>query len=283
MTTPSNTQVTITQFTDPMCTWCWGSEPILRHLRVAYGNQIRIRYVMGGLIKDFDEFYDARNDISEPGEVAPHWLEASELHGMPVDTEIFDVNPAYSTYPASIAFEAARQQDETLANRYLRRVREAYATQVRNVNNREVQVELASSVGLDVDEFKTVLTDGTAQAEFQDDLSRTRTAGIQAFPTYQIDGPGGKQRLEGFQSFNDLTDALTTVASGLEPQSPPSIEQFIAEYGPVATQEIAEVYDFGRGKATQTLHALAEDGTLRKDSRGNGLFWDVTRKNPDNS
>jgi putative protein-disulfide isomerase len=276
MTTASNSQVTITQFTDPMCTWCWGSEPIIRHLRVAYGNQIRITYVMGGLIEDFDDFYDARNDISEPGEVAPHWLEASEVHGMPVDTEIFDVDPAYSTYPASIAFVAARQQDQKLANRYLRSLREAYATQVRNVNNREEQVELARSVGLDVEEFTTALTDGTAQAEFQDDLSRTQTAGVQAFPTYQIDGPDGKQRLEGFQSFKDLADTLTAVAPGLEQQSPPSIEQFITEYGPVATQEVAEVYGFGCAKANQALHALAEDGTLQKDSRGNGLFWDVT-------
>ena len=22
---------TLTQFTDPMCTWCWGSEPVMRH------------------------------------------------------------------------------------------------------------------------------------------------------------------------------------------------------------------------------------------------------------
>jgi protein-disulfide isomerase-like protein with CxxC motif len=231
---------------------------------------------MGGLIEDFDEFYDAKNDIAEPGEVAPHWLEASDVHGMPVDTEIFNVDPAYSTYPASIAFVAARQQDEQLANRYLRRLREAYTTQVRNVNNREEQIQLARSVGLDVDELKTALTDGTAQAEFEDDLSRTRAAGIRAFPTYHIDGPGGERRLDGFQMFNDLAETLTTVAPGLEQRSPPGIERFIAEYGPVATQEVAEVYDFDRGKATQTLQALAEDGTLRKDSRGNGLFWNVT-------
>lgn len=283
MTATSETKVTVTQFTDPMCTWCWGSEPIIRHLRVAYGNQIQFTYMMGGLIEDFDDFYDARNDISEPVEVAPHWLEASESHGMPVDTAIFDVDPAHSTYPASVAFVAARQQDEKLANRYLRCLREAYATQVRNVNNREEQVELARSVGLDVDEFKTALTDGTAQAGFQDDLSRTRMAGVRAFPTYHIDGPDGERRLEAFQPFDKLVDALTAVASGLERQSPPSVERFIAEYGPVATQEVAEVYGFSRAEANQTLHTLAEEGTLRKEARGNGLFWDGVNENDSRS
>jgi putative protein-disulfide isomerase len=275
MTAPSDPQVTITQFTDPMCTWCWGSEPILRRLRVAYENQIQIRYVMGGLIEDFDEFYDATNDISKPGEVAPHWLEASEIHGMPVDTDIFDVDPAHSTYPASIAFVAARQQDEDLANRYLRRLREAYATQVRNINNREEQIELARHVGLAVDEFTAALDNGTAQAEFQDDLSRTQTAGVRAFPTYHIDGPAGERQMAGFQSFDDIAGALSAVAPTLEQSSPPPIERFVADYGPVATQEVTEVYEFSRGKAYQTLQALVEEGSLRREPRGNGVFWRV--------
>lgn len=283
MTATSDTPVTITQYTDPMCTWCWGAEPIIRRLRVTYGNQIRFAFVMGGLIEDFDDFYDVKNDISNPGDVAPHWLEASELHGMPVDTEIFDTDPAYSTYPASKAFVAARQQDEELAHQYLRSLREAYATQVRNINRRENQIELARSVGLDVDRFKTVLDNGTAQTEFQDDLSRTRKAGVRSFPTYHIDGSTGEKRLEGFQSFSNLADALNDVAPGLEQRSPPSVKQFIAEFGPVATQEVAEIYNFSRGKATQTLQTLAEEGLLRKESRGNGFFWDVFNGNANRS
>jgi len=43
-------------FTDPVCTWCWGSEPVLRKLQVGYGEQIRIRPVMGGLVEDIRSF-----------------------------------------------------------------------------------------------------------------------------------------------------------------------------------------------------------------------------------
>jgi putative protein-disulfide isomerase len=276
MTATSDPQVTVTQFTDPMCTWCWGSEPIVRHLHVAYGNQIRIEYVMGGLIEDFEDFYDARNDISEPDDVIPHWLEASELHGMPVETDIFDVDPALSTYPASVAFVAARQQDEALANRYLRCLREAYATQVRNINNREEQVELARHVGLDVGDFTTALDSGIARAEFEDDLSQTRTAGVQAFPTYHIDGPAGERQIGGFQSFDDLVETLSAVAPELQQSAVPPIEEFVAGYGPVATQEVAEVYELSRGKAQQTLDTLAEEGVLGREPRGNGWFWHAT-------
>lgn len=264
---------TITQYTDPMCTWCWGSEPVIRRLRTVFGEQIEIRYVMGGLVEDFDEFYDAANDIAEPSDVAPHWLEASERHGMPVDTEIFETDPAQSTYPASKAFVAARQQEPELAHRYLRRLREAYTTQVRNVNDREEQIELAESVGLDVDAFTTALENGTAQAAFEADLSRTRKAGVRAFPTYRIAGPSGERRASGFTSFDELAAALNAVDPTLERTSPPPMERFIADYGPVATREVAEVYELGDGKTRQVLESLVDDGTVRRERRGNGFFW----------
>ncbi|QLG49565.1 DsbA family protein [Natrinema halophilum] len=264
---------TITQFTDPMCTWCWGSEPIIRRLRTVFGDQIQVRYVMGGLIEDFEDFYDPANDISEPSEVAPHWVEASEQHGMPVDTEIFESDPAQSTYPASVAFVAARQQDTGLAHRYLRRLREAYTTQARNVNHREEQVQLAASVGLDVDAFTAALDDGTARNAFEDDLARTRTAGVRSFPTYHVSGPGGERRAPGFKSFDDLVSALMTVSTSLEPTSPPPMQDFIDEYGPVATREVAEVYELDDGNARQVLQSLVDDGLLRREPRGNGTFW----------
>jgi predicted DsbA family dithiol-disulfide isomerase len=264
---------TLVQYTDPMCTWCWGSEPVLRRLRTAFGDQLRIRYVMGGLVEDFDEFYDAANDISEPGEVGPHWLGASEQHGMPVDTTIFETDPARSTYPASVAFAAARQQDRELAHRYLRLLREVYATEARNVNHREEQVALAERVGLDVDAFTTALDDGSAREAFEADLDRTRAAGVRAFPTYDVVGPDGERRLSGFKRFDELADTLTTVAPDLEQSSPPPMRAFIDRYGPVATREVAEVYELTDGKARQVLQSLGDEGFVRRERRGNGAFW----------
>lgn len=272
----SSDRPTITQYTDPMCTWCWGSEPIVRRLRVVLGDQIRIRYVMGGLVKDFEEFYDAANDISTPADVAPHWEEASRQHGMPVDTTIFEIDPAQSTYPASQAFTAARLQDTDLAHRYLRRLREAYTTQVRNVNDRSVQVDLAQSVGLDLDAFTAALEDGTAREAFEADLARTRESGIRAFPTYEITGPSDEQVLAGFQTFDDLLRAVVDADPSVEPASPPPLRDFIADYGPVATREVAEVYELNDGKARQVLESLVDDGVVRRERRGSGYFWMIS-------
>jgi putative protein-disulfide isomerase len=281
MTTETAADVTVTQYTDPMCTWCWGSEPVVGRLRTVYGDRLDVEYVMGGLVEDFETFYDAANDISEPGHVAPHWQEASEVHGMPVDTDIFEVDPAESTYPASEAFVAARQQDRRLGHRYLRRLREAYATEVRNVNHREEQVALAESVGLDVAEFTAALDDGTARAGFEADLARTREAGVRAFPTYDISGPDGERRRSGFQSAADLEADIHAVAPTLEASSPPPVPRFVDRVGPVATREVATVYDISPGKARQTLASLVDEGTLRRERRGNGVFWHATAEAAD--
>jgi len=265
---------TITQYTDPMCTWCWGSEPVVRHLRATYGEQIQFEYVMGGLVEEFETFYDAANDISQPSDVAPHWESASEVHGMPVDTLIFETDPAESTYPASVAFVAARQQDRRDAQRYLRALREAYATEARNVSRREEQVALAERVGIDVTAFEQALDDGTAREQFESDLARTREAGVRAFPTYRVSGPEGERVAAGFQSYDQLRAALDAVAPSAAPADPPSVREFVGEFGPVATQEVAETCEIARGKAGQVLRSLHDEGAVGRDPRGNGVFWD---------
>lgn len=172
-----------------------------------------------------------------------------------------------------MAFAAARQQETELAHRYLRRLREAYTTQARNVNYREEQIKLAEPVGLDVEDFTAAPDDGTAQEAFEDDLSRTRGAGVRAFPTYHIDGPTGEPRASGFKEFDEFVAALMAVSTSLEQSSPPPMQQFVAEYGPVATREVAEVYELNECKAGQALQSLVDGETMRREPRSNGLFW----------
>lgn len=265
--------ITLTQYTDPNCTWSWGSEPVMRRVEARYGDQLTIEFVMGGLIEDFDEFYDARNDISEPREVAPHWEAASENHGMPVDAGIWDEDPPTSTYPASIATRAAGLQDEQLGLRYLRRVREVAATERRNVERRDVLIPLADAVGLDVGEFVDALDDGRAEAAFEDDLQDARNRGVRGFPTFRIEADGEATTFGGYQSFDRLERALIDLAPELERRELPPVGAFVRTYGYVATQEVAEVYEWSPGKAEQVLGELAANGHVHSVDRGNGTFW----------
>lgn len=267
------TAVTITQVTDPFCTWCWGTEPILRRIEERYRDEVEIDFVMGGLVEDFESFSDPANGISDPSDVASHWAEASEHHGMPVDTAIWRETPPQSSYPANLAYKAAEFQDADLANRYLRRLREAVTVERRDVSRRTVLVELADEVGLDGDSIADDLGSDRAQAAFRRDRQFTRQNPVTAFPTVRVAAEGSETWIRGFQPFETYRTAIESVASGLDEYEPRSIPSFVHYHGRVATQEIAEVYEMSPGRTTETLRALEERGRLRSISAGNGYFW----------
>jgi putative protein-disulfide isomerase len=60
-------------------------------------------------------------------QIARHYVEASERHGMTVQVEGFRLfsRDSYSTYPQNIPYKAAQISNAELATRYLRRMREA--------------------------------------------------------------------------------------------------------------------------------------------------------------
>lgn len=264
---------TLTQFTDPFCTWSWGAEPLLRRVEETYGDQVELRFVMGGLIEDFETFYDEANDIAEPADVAPHWEEAAAKHGMPVDADVWLTDPPQSSYPANVAYEAATFQGIEPANRYLRRLRAAFAAERGNIEREDVLVELAGEVGLDVDRFRAALDSDRARAAFERDRALTRERGATVFPSFLVEGPEGERLLRGSQPFDELAGALEAVAPGLERQEPRPLAEFVRSRGRVAAQEVAEVYGLDRGAAREALRGLEDEGHVRAERRGSGHFW----------
>ena len=133
----------ITYYTDPLCVWSWAFEPQWRRLRYEFGDQLRWRYRMGGLIRDWRTFSDPLNDISRPVQMGPLWSQARHTSGMPINDRIWFDDPPTSSYPACLAVKAAELQSQGAGERYLRRVREAVMLEGRNVTKRDVLLMLA--------------------------------------------------------------------------------------------------------------------------------------------
>ena len=139
---------------------------------------------MGGLVADIENFSDPSNKIGGPKwreQVAAHWLEASNNHGMPVDIRIWHDtgNGGFtSTYPASIAYKSAQFQDEIKANRFLRMMREGAAAEYKFIQKPEVQAELAGEAGLNSDQLIKDIKSGRAERAFEEELKECRRQGI---------------------------------------------------------------------------------------------------------
>ncbi len=284
MNAARNKMIEIIEFTDPVCTWCWGSEPVLRKLETMFGEQVKISYIMAGLVQDITSFYDSYNDIGgDPDRsninIAKHWVDASERHGMPVRSEGFKLfsKEHPSTYPQNIAYKAAQMQDQTLANKFLRRIREASAAEARQTNTTEVLLELASETGLDIARFLDDFTHGPAQKAFEQDLAITAKYGARGFPSFLLKYGEKEMLIRGYKRYEEFK-ALIKHLSGGEIQEHPvqadegSIMAFIIRYGAVAPIEIQMTFDLGNDDLKTVIDSLLNKQLIQKREAGNGYF-----------
>ena len=283
-TTRKNSIIEIIEFTDPVCTWCWGSEPVLRKLETRYGEQVKISYIMGGLVQDIMSFYDSHNDIGgDPDRsnrnIARHWVEASERHGMPVKSEGFKLfsREHPSTYPQNIAYKAAQMQGQALANRFLRRIREASAAEARQTNTTEVLLELASEVGLDIARFLDDFTSGPAQKAFEQDLAITARYGARGFPSFLLKYGDKEMLIRGYKRYEEFKALINHLSEGEIQERPVSADEvsitaFITRYGSVAPIEIQMTFDFSDEQLNTMIDSLVGKQLIRKREAGNGYF-----------
>ncbi len=277
-------RVEITYFTDPYCSWCWATEPQLYRIRETYREQVRIRFVMGGLVRDMADFYDSLNQIRTTAEVAPHWRMVSERSGQPIDERLMEdiTDPHFSTWPACIAVKAAQLQGEALGEAYLRRLRRAALTERRIISRPDVYLELAEEVpGLDMDRFRADLDAGAADRVFQADLAECRRYGVTGFPTLlfaaagEVGAPGVGQPLlvVGHRSFATYRQVLLRVAPDLREYAPRDPTRLLAVYGPLTTRELAELLDRSLDEVRAHMEALAARGRVEHLAVRRGEFW----------
>ena len=276
-----NPTLELTAFTDPYCTWCWGSEPILRRVQETYGAAVALRSVMGGLTDDTERVRDPANGIGGSDwkrQVAAHWVDASRRHGMPVDVSQFAEKVApRSTYPANIAYEAAKLQRPELADRYLRRLREGAAIESRSIHLPEVQADIAEEVGLDRAMFLAALA-GPAREAFAADQRLCREYGAHGFPTFLVRGGGRERLLRGYSAFPAFVSAFAALTGApLEARrltlDEEAVRAFVGKYGSAATREVSEVFAVSDSQAEAVLRQLASRGELEAHPAGTGTMY----------
>ena len=220
----------ITVFADPVCTWCWGSVPILRAIEYRLGKNVEIEYVMCGMIEDIRSFVNRRLQIGGDTALSNRnmmkaWLEASVVHGMPVEEHGFHLfSEEYpSTFPQNIAYVAAKLccgncagegGDVARANRFLRRVQQATALEAMQTSRVEVLADLAAVEGFNPDEFRQTMASDAAKKAFADDRERARHYDVKEFPTFLLEYNGRESILRGYITYNAFVKEILAIGNG---------------------------------------------------------------------
>jgi len=243
---------------------------------------------MGGLVEDMRKFSDSGAGIGGElwyEQVAEHWLEASGRHKMPVDEQVYyDIkDEVFSTYPACIAFEAARLQDEKLGILYLRRLREGAAAERKAIQRFEVQVELAAELGFDIERFTTDIQRGSADILFQEDLQECRSKGVRGFPTFLVSNGENEVLLRGYNSYETFNRWIHELSIDKLKQktligNSPQVFDFISRYGRSAAIEIATVFDLDFQHAENLLSEMIDKGLIVAKKAGNGFLFSLPKQ-----
>jgi putative protein-disulfide isomerase len=281
-------QVEVIYYTDPLCSWSWAFEPQWRRLRYEFGTQICPRYVMCGMIADWQSYSDPINSVSRPAQMAPQWFQVRQISGMPIDEQIWLEDPPHSSYPACIAFKAAERQGSSTAEAFLRRMREGVMFERRNISCREVLLGIAEELacssmdhaGFNFERFRQDLSNQDTLDAFRADVQEARYRGIGRFPTLVLRrrNEGRGLIIVGFRPYAALRLALSGVASDLEPACPiPSLLEYVSYWGQVTAQEAREALDLEESLADQAIQEAVAAGILLPKMSPSGRVYGYSR------
>jgi predicted DsbA family dithiol-disulfide isomerase len=261
--------IRVIYFTDPICSSCWGIEPQLRKLKLAYGKSIHVEYRMGGLLPDWS--YNS-GGISKPSDVAHHWDEVSLHYDMPIDGDVWLEDPLDSSYPPSIAVKAAQMQDEDKAVVFMRKLREMVFLEKKNITKWEYMEAAGAYSGLDVVQLKKDY-EGEARQLFQEDLALAKQMGVRGFPSiFVIDQNGNQEFIYGSKPYPVYEGALLKLDDTAEKNAYKTDWKSLFEVYPTLTaKEYAVLADKNREAAELELQELVDrrELTIVKTKNGN--------------
>jgi predicted DsbA family dithiol-disulfide isomerase len=182
---------------DVLCSWCYVGDARLAYLRDEYGPLVRWRLRPYPLRPD-----QQLPDKKQRAVLARHFRRlAKEPEGKGVKADLWTgQDPPSSSLPPLVALEAALPQGPQLQRALLESMRHKAFVEGVNVARRDVQVELASQVGLDVGRFLDRLDDPRLPGQVNDAVEEAEALGIKGVPALVI---GGEWLMQGCR---DLTE-----------------------------------------------------------------------------
>src|SRR5437773_11085641 len=121
---------------------------------------------MGGMCKDLDAWM---KEYAVDEASAVEWIrESVALFKNALDPEYLRKSGVQSTYPACLAFKAAQRQDEHRAEKFFRRMMEAFQIQAAS-GTEETLLRLGRAVGLDRARLAEDLNPQEAEGDFDAD------------------------------------------------------------------------------------------------------------------
>lgn len=255
--------VEVVEYSDPWCSWAWGTEPKLRRLRWRHGDQLDWRTVMGDLVTDrLKERPDFDAARAAP-KTATYWQKVHEHTGMPWPVGLRRT-PRLSAI-AGQAVKASQLQSDAASAALLRAIRESCFVYWEPADTLPRVLALAETVvGLDADRLRTDFDRDEVVKAFAADREETRrpndyVLNLQethegkgnakpdgdgwryVFPTILFRGPGGEHTVPGWQPWEAYVAAMEAARPGStsDPRPDPTPDEALQRWSLLTEHEVA--------------------------------------------
>jgi predicted DsbA family dithiol-disulfide isomerase len=257
------TLLNVVEYTDPWCSWAWGTEPKLRRLRWRWGDRCDWRTVMGDLVADRRTSEGSFDPTRAAPKTAEHWQHVHEHTGMPWPVHL-RWTPSLSA-DAAHAVKAAQQQSDASGRALLRALRESCFVYAAPADTGERILDLVSSVdGLDATRLEQDVSSSVVDDAFRADRAETRRPNDYVlelqethegkgnakrdgdgwryvFPTLLFRGPDGEATVPGWQPWERYVEAMEIASRGCtrDPRPDPTPDEAMKEWPLLTEQELS--------------------------------------------
>ncbi|GBD41331.1 hypothetical protein HRbin39_00710 [bacterium HR39] len=173
---------------NPMCSWCWGFQPALRHLQETLPD-IPLTLALGG----FDPRRAERPmDDAQRARVRGHWERVHVLTGQPFAWEVLEREGfVYDTRPASKAVLVMRTLWPALALTFFHRIQERfYALGGDPTDPAVLRACAVGEFGVDGADFDRLFHDPATDAALAREWADVAAIGVSGYPTLLALGAG---------------------------------------------------------------------------------------------
>ena len=194
--------VELVLYHDVLCSWCYVADARLDYLRDEYG----------GVAEWHLRPYPLRPENQIPDKkqravLARHFRRvAREQEGKGIKADLWTgEDPPSSSLPPLVALEAALPQGADLQRAYLKAMRRTAFIEGINVARRDVQLELAVQVGLDLTRLIERMDDPRVEQEVNDAVEEAEGLGIRGVPALVI---GGEWLMQGCRELSEYRQVI---------------------------------------------------------------------------
>jgi len=185
---------------DPMCSWCWGFNPVINALRNKHTNTYTFALVMGGLRTTGQMKWNAQNKAY----LKQNWDAVTQTTGQPFSPKLLNRTTFdYNTYPACKAVITVRELwGKDAAFSYYSQIQEAFYTQGTDITDIEI---LTYYVTQNKNRFLDFYHTDRAELLMHHDFATSRSMGANAFPsTVKIDEDGHMVCVSGYKRLEEI-------------------------------------------------------------------------------